>query len=71
MMVVLMAFAVASAANIAAPPSSPAAAPLAAASRLYTCGQGMGAAGTSDTRPRVLDPSQGFAQFVRVSVCHH
>ena len=52
-------------------PSSPAAAPLAVASRLYNCGQGMGAAGTSIPRPRVLDPYQSFPQFIRLNVCHH
>ena len=73
MMMRLMAFTVASAASVAmasAVPSSPAAAPLAAASRLYTCGQGMGAVGTSVARPRVLDPSHGFPQFIGVSVCY-
>ena len=40
---------------------------LAAASRPYTCGQGMGATDTV-ARPRILDPSQGFPQFIGVSV---
>ena len=69
----LMTFAVASAASVATAstvPSSPAAAPLAAASRLCTCSQDMGAADTSVPRPRVLDPSQDFSQFIGVSVCH-
>ena len=66
--------AVAPAASIAtasAVPSSPATAPLAVASRLYTCGQGMGTTGTSVPRPRVLDPCQGFPQFMRLNACHH
>ena len=61
MMMRLMAFAVASAASVAtasAVPSSPAAAPLAASSPFYTCSQGIGAAGTSVARPRVLDANQ-------------
>ena len=60
----LMASAVAlaktTAATASATPSGPAAAPLAAASGLYTFGQGMGATGTSVPRPGVLDPCQGF-----------
>ena len=51
-------------------PVEPLAAPLAAASRLYTCGQGMGAAGTAVARPRVLDPSQGFPQLIGASACY-
>ena len=60
----------ASVATASTVPSSPAAALLAAASLLCTCGQGMGATGTSVPRPRVLNPSQGFPQFIGVSVCH-
>ena len=69
-----MAFAVALTASIATAsevPSSSTAAPLAVASRLDTCCQGMGAAGISVHRPRVLNPCQGFPQFIRLNVCHH
>ena len=51
--------------------SGPAATPPVIALRLYTCGQGMGAAGTSDSRPGVLDPRQGFPLWIKLNTCHH
>ena len=64
LLIILMASAVTLAttttATASAASSSPTTAPLAVTSRLYTCGQGMGATGTSVSRPGVLDPFQGF-----------
>ena len=65
MMIRQMSFAAASAASVVAASmvsSSPAATPLAVASRPYTCGQGMGAAGTSVARPR---PEPGLSPVHR------
>ena len=52
-------------------PSGLAAAPLVVASRLDNCSQGMGLAGTSFPRPLILDPRQGFPQFMRLSICYN
>ena len=74
MMMMLAVFAVALAASIATAStvsSIPTATALAVVSRLYTCGQGMGTAGTSVPRSGVLDPCQGCPQFIRVIVCHY
>ena len=73
MMMLLMASAVtlvASTATASAPTSSLAAGPLAVVWRLYARGQGMGASGTSVPYPGILDPCQGFPQFIRLHVCH-
>ena len=58
-------------ASASAVPSGPATVPLAVASELYVCGQGMGADVTSVRRPGVLDPRQGFFQFIKLIICDH
>ena len=72
---ILMASAIALAATAVTTASAsflgPTATPLAVASRLDTCGQGMGVAGTSVLLSLILDAGQGFPQLIRLNICYH